>query len=61
VFLDALAAKKTTRAAVAAFVETYNKKGVTKQIKFAADGEVAGDAVYAYAVKDGKIVGDIAV
>ena len=61
VFLDALAAKKTTRAGVAAFVETYNKKGVTKQIKFAADGEVAGDAVYAYAVKDGKIVGDIAV
>ena len=61
VFLDALAAKKTTRAAVAAFVETYNKKGVTKQIKFGADGEVAGDAVYAYAVKSGKIVGDIAV
>ncbi len=61
VFLDALAAKKTSRAAVAAFVETYNKPGVTKTIKFAADGEVAGDAVYAYAVKDGKIVGDIAV
>ena len=61
VFLDALAAKKFTRPAISAFVAAYDKKGVTKQIKFSADGEVAGDAVYAYAVKGGKIVGDIAV
>jgi branched-chain amino acid transport system substrate-binding protein len=58
VFLDGLAAKKFDRKGMAAFVETYNKKGVTKQIKFDATGEVAGDAVYAYVVKDGKIEGE---
>jgi branched-chain amino acid transport system substrate-binding protein len=58
VFLDALAAKQTTRKQVAAFVEKYDKKGVTKQIKFTPEGEVGGDAVYAYVVKGGKILGE---
>jgi branched-chain amino acid transport system substrate-binding protein len=58
VFLDGLAAKKFDRKSMATFVSAYNKKGVTKTIKFDAVGEVAGDAVYAYVVKDGKIIGE---
>lgn len=58
VFLDAFKAGKYSRKDVAAFVKAYNKKGVTKQIKFNEVGEVAGDAVYAYVVKDGKIAGE---
>ncbi len=58
VFLDGLAAKKFDRKTMATFVSAYNKKGVTKQIKFDATGEVAGDAVYAYVVKGGKIEGE---
>jgi branched-chain amino acid transport system substrate-binding protein len=58
VFLDGLAAKKFDRKSMATFVSAYNKKGVTKQIKFDATGEVAGDAVYAYVVKGGKIEGE---
>jgi branched-chain amino acid transport system substrate-binding protein len=58
VFLDGLAAKKFDRKAMATFVSAYDKKGVTKQIKFDATGEVAGEAVYAYVVKGGKIIGE---
>lgn len=56
VFLAAIKAGKNTRAAISAFVETYNAPGITKQIKFTADGEVAGEAVYAYKVEGGKLV-----
>ena len=55
VFLDAIAAGKTTRKAIGAFISTYDKPGVTKQIKFTPEGEVAGDAVYAYKVTGGKL------
>jgi branched-chain amino acid transport system substrate-binding protein len=58
VFLDGLAAKKFDRKSMATFVSAYDKKGVTKQIKFDASGEVAGEAVYAYVVKGGKIIGE---
>jgi branched-chain amino acid transport system substrate-binding protein len=57
VFLDAIAAGNQDRASILKFVAGYDKPGVTKQIKFDSKGEVAGDAVYSYEVKAGKIVG----
>jgi len=57
VFLDAVSAGKVTRADILAFTSAYDKPGVTKQIKFDATGEVAGDAVYVYEVKGGVITG----
>jgi branched-chain amino acid transport system substrate-binding protein len=38
------------------FVKSYDKKGVTKQVKFDAKGESAEIHVYAYKVEGGKIV-----
>lgn len=55
VFLNAIKAGKTTRKAIAAYVTSYNQPGITKQIQFTSTGEVAGDAVYAYEVKAGKL------
>ncbi|BBH17251.1 branched chain amino acid ABC transporter substrate-binding protein [Nocardioides baekrokdamisoli] len=55
VFLDAIAAGKTTRADVLAFVNSYDKPGVTKQIKFTSTGEVTTQTIYAYVVKGGVI------
>jgi branched-chain amino acid transport system substrate-binding protein len=57
VFLNALAAGKQDRASILNFLTTYDKPGVTKQIKFDSKGEVAGEAVYSYAVSSGKIAG----
>ena len=54
-FLDALKANKKSRAAINTFLSTYDKAGVTKQLKWDATGEVAGEAVYAYTVKGGKL------
>ncbi len=56
VFLAAIKAGKTNRKAIAAFVSAYDAPGITKQIKFTPEGEVAGDAVYAYQVTGGKLV-----
>ena len=56
VFLAAIKSGKTTRKAIAAFVSSYDAPGITKQIKFTPEGEVAGDAVYAYQVTAGKLV-----
>jgi branched-chain amino acid transport system substrate-binding protein len=56
VFLAAIKAGNTTRAKVLAFVNKYDAPGITKQIKFTPQGEVAGDAVYAYQVVGGKLV-----
>jgi branched-chain amino acid transport system substrate-binding protein len=38
------------------FVKAYDKKGVTKQLKFDAKGESSAVLVYAYKVEGGKIV-----
>ena len=57
VFMAAIAAGKTTRADIAAFVATYDAPGLTKQIKFDETGEPAGDAVYYTVVEGGKLVG----
>ena len=56
VFLNAIKAGNTTRAKILAFVNKYDAPGITKQIKFTPEGEVAGDAVYAYQVVGGKLV-----
>ncbi|MGE0877545.1 MAG: branched-chain amino acid ABC transporter substrate-binding protein [Acidimicrobiia bacterium] len=56
VFLEALVAGKTDRKAINDFIGTYDKPGITKQIKFDAAGEVTDKSVYAYTVKAGAIV-----
>jgi len=56
VFLQGIAAGNVTREALAAWVESYDAEGITKQIKFDATGEPEGDAVYYYVVESGAIV-----
>lgn len=55
--LAALKAGKRTRAQINAFLSTYNAQGVTKLMKWDTTGEVAGEAVYQYLIKGGKITG----
>jgi len=55
ILLDGIAAGKD-RATMVDFVKAYDKKGVTKQLKFDAKGESAAVLVYAYKVENGKIV-----
>jgi len=55
ILLDGIAAGKD-RAGMVDFVKAYDKKGVTKQLKFDAKGESAAVLVYAYKVEGGKIV-----
>ena len=55
IFLDAFAAGKTTRADVLAFVKAYDAPGITKNIKFGANGDATEGDIYMYKVTDGKI------
>jgi branched-chain amino acid transport system substrate-binding protein len=55
IFLDGIAAGKT-RDTMLDFVKSYDKKGVTKQLKFDSKGEVEDVKVFAYKVENGKIV-----
>ncbi len=55
ILLDGIAAGKD-RATMVDFVKSYDKKGVTKQLKFDAKGESADIKVYAYKVEGGNIV-----
>ena len=55
ILLDGIAAGKD-RASMVDFVKAYDKKGVTKQLKFDAKGESSAVIVYAYKVEGGKIV-----
>lgn len=55
ILLDGITAG-TDRAGMVDFVKAYDKKGVTKQLKFDAKGESAAVLVYAYIVEGGKIV-----
>jgi len=55
VYLQGIAAGNTTREAMLTWVNGYDAKGVTKQIKFDETGEVAEVVVYAYKVANGKI------
>ncbi len=55
ILLDGIAAGKD-RANMVDFVKSYDKKGVTKQLKFDAKGESSEIHVFAYKVDSGKIV-----
>lgn len=56
ILLDGIAAGKD-RKTMLDFVKSYDKKGVTKQLKFDDKGESADIKVFAYKVEGGKIVG----
>ena len=56
IFLQAVAAGKSTREDMLASVNAYDAKGITKQIKFLESGELTEVAIYAYKIEDGKIV-----
>jgi branched-chain amino acid transport system substrate-binding protein len=56
VFLQAVAAGKSTRQDMLDWVNSYDAKGITKQIKFDQSGELAEVTIYAYKVEGGKIM-----
>ncbi|MDF2145762.1 branched-chain amino acid ABC transporter substrate-binding protein [Knoellia sp. p5-6-4] len=58
VFLAAIAEGKTASEDMTAFIKSYDKAGVTKQVKFDEKGEPAEISVWAYKVEGGKIVPD---
>jgi branched-chain amino acid transport system substrate-binding protein len=58
VFIDAVAAGKTSSQDVSDFLSKYDKQGVTKKIKFDDKGEPAEVSVWSYKIADGKIVKD---
>lgn len=56
ILLEGIGAGKN-RETMVDFVKSYDKKGVTKQLKFDEKGESADIKVFAYKVEGGKIVG----
>lgn len=58
ILLDGIKSGITDRAKMVDFVKSYDKPGVTKQLKFDAKGEPANVTVWAYKVQGGKIVPD---
>ena len=59
-FLSGIRAGKVTRAALLDHVKKGSYKGVTKTLKFAANGELGGGAIYAYTVQaDGSWKGEL--
>lgn len=60
IFLDAIADGARTREEVETFVDRYNSEGLTKQLAFDDKGDVAAEnlVLWAYKVKDGKLVPD---
>jgi len=56
VFLDGFKEGKSTRKDMLDFVNSYDKQGITKQVKFDDKGEVADKGVWAYKFQGGKIV-----
>ena len=60
VFLDAFKAGKSTRKDILDFVNSYNKAGVSKQIKFDSKGDLDASVtvIWAYKAQGGKIVAD---
>lgn len=55
VFLKAIEAGKTTGADINTYLSTIDFKGISKQIKFEANGEVAKGSIYMYEIKGAKI------
>ena len=62
IFLQAIDAGKTSTSDINDFVTYIDFKGVSKQIKFQPNGELAGDLLFVTEVKDGKLafLGDTA-
>ncbi len=58
ILLEGIKSGITTRDKMIDFVKSYDKPGVTKQLKFDAKGEPANVSVWAYKVEGGKIVPD---
>lgn len=60
IFLEAIKAGNTTREKIEAFVDAYDKAGVTKHIKFDAKGDVdEGEVViWSYKIQGGSLVAD---
>ena len=54
VFLDAIKDGKCSREGTLEYLQTYDRPGVTKQIKFDANGEVEANTVYVLTVIDGS-------
>lgn len=61
VFLDGIAAGRTTRPEMLSWIKSYDRQGISKHIRFDPKGEVADRTVWAYRVKNGAIVADQAV
>jgi branched-chain amino acid transport system substrate-binding protein len=55
-FLDAIKAGNTDRASINKYVSTKSHKGLSKTLKFDAEGEVSGADVNGFIVKNGKLV-----
>ncbi|MGJ6963149.1 branched-chain amino acid ABC transporter substrate-binding protein [Streptosporangium sp. G11] len=55
VFVDAIKAGNVTPDKINEFIATVDLAGVSKQVKFEANGEVAAKDIYIYQVKDGAI------
>jgi branched-chain amino acid transport system substrate-binding protein len=54
-FLQAIDAGKTSTSDINDFIKTIDFKGVSKQIKFADNGELEGNLLFITEVKDGKL------
>ena len=55
-FLDAIKAGNSTRESINKYISTKSHKGLSKVLKFDADGEVSGADVNGFVIKNGKIV-----
>ena len=55
-FLEAIKAGNTDRASINKYVSTKSSKGLSKVLKFDAQGEVSGADVNGFVVKNGKLV-----
>ena len=55
-FLDAIKAGNNDRASIEKYISTKSHKGLSKTLKFDADGEVSGADVNGFVIKNGKIV-----
>jgi branched-chain amino acid transport system substrate-binding protein len=60
IFLDAFSDGARTREEVETFVDDYDGEGLTKQLAFDENGDVAKEnvVIWAYKVVDGKLVPD---
>jgi len=60
IFLDAIADGARTREEVETFVDEYDAEGLTKQIKFDENGDVAVEnvVIWAYKIENGELVPD---